>query len=149
MVTDTLARDDAAGTSGYRLPPITQLAIASMILVVIGGIYLAAHLPQAAPLGLPVALVAVSLLLMIANVVALTRIREFAWDAFFLVGRWTLLAYVVIAGMLEYVFVTDGTRGGALVVLTLMLIVYAVDIPLLLAFSVARYQPVDASTGGE
>ncbi len=144
MVTDTPARRDAVDVSERRLPPITQLAVASMIFVVIGGIYLAAHLPRSAPLGLPIALVTVSLLLMFANVVALTRIRGFAWDAFFLVGRWALLAYLVIAGMLEYVFVTDGTRGSALIVLTLMLIVYAVDIPLLLAFSVARYQPVDA-----
>lgn len=143
MVTDSRVRGTAADTS-QRLPPITQLAIASMILVVIGGIYLAAYLPHAAPLGLPIALVAVAILLMFGNVAALTRVREFAWGAFFLVGRWTLLAYAVIAGMLEYVFVTDGTRGGALVVLTLMLIVYAIDIPLLLAFSVARYQPVES-----
>lgn len=144
MVTDSPARNKVANPFEQRLPPVTQLAIASMILVVIGGIYLASYLPHAAPLGLPIALVAVSILLMLANVVALRRIGEFAWGAFFLVGRWTLLAYVVIAGMLEYIFVTDGTRGGALVTLTLMLVVYAVDIPLLLAFSVARYQPVDS-----
>jgi hypothetical protein len=42
--------------------------------------------------------------------------------------------------MLEYVFVADHTRGGTLVVLTLMLLIYAVDIPVILAFSVARYQ---------
>lgn len=144
MVTDNPAPRDVVDVSGRRLPPITRLAVASMIFVVIGGIYLAAHLPRPAPLGLPIGLVTVSLLFMFANVVALSRIRAFAWDAFFLVGRWALLAYLVIAGMLEYVFVTDGTRGGALIVLTLMLIVYAVDIPLLLAFSVARYQPVDA-----
>lgn len=144
MVTDSPTRHEMATASEHRLPPITQLAIASMILIVIGGIYLASHLPHAAPLGLPIALVAVSILLMLANVVALSRLREFAWDSFFLVGRWTLLAYVVIAGMLEYIFVIDGTRGGALVTLTLMLVVYAVDIPLLLAFSVARYQPVDS-----
>lgn len=55
-------------------------------------------------------------------------------------GRYALLAYLVIAGMLEYVFVLDHTRGATLVVLTLMLVIYAVDIPVLLAFSVARYQ---------
>ncbi|HEY2428783.1 MAG TPA: hypothetical protein VGI06_07630, partial [Acidimicrobiales bacterium] len=77
------------------------------------------------------------------NVVSLSRLRSFAWATFFLVGKWALVAYLVIAGMLEYVFVLDHTRGSVLVVLTLMLAVFAVNIPLLLAFSVARYQPPD------
>lgn len=140
MVTDRIMHDSPAQRS---LPPITQLAIASMILVVIGGIYIASYLPHAAPLALPLALVALSIVIMLANVTILSRLRGFAWNSFFLVGRWTLVAYVIIAGMLEYVFVTDGTRGSALVTLTLMLAVYAVDVPLLLAFSVARYQSSD------
>ena len=44
--------------------------------------------------------------------------------------------------MLEFVFVLDGTRGTMLVVLTLMLAFFAVDIPLILAFSVARSETV-------
>jgi hypothetical protein len=44
--------------------------------------------------------------------------------------------------MIEYVFVADGTPGRPLLVLTLMLAIFAVDIPLILAFSVARYQAV-------
>lgn len=42
--------------------------------------------------------------------------------------------------MLEYVFVLDGTRGASLLVMTFMLVVFALDVPALLAFSVARYQ---------
>jgi hypothetical protein len=57
--------------------------------------------------------------------------------------QWTLVAYVVIAGMLEYVFVVDGTRGGSLLVVSASLLVFAVDVPLILAFSVARYQTPD------
>jgi hypothetical protein len=45
--------------------------------------------------------------------------------------------------MLEYVFVLDGTRGSTLVVMTVMLAIFAVDVPVLLAFSVARYQPAE------
>ena len=37
-------------------------------------------------------------------------------------------------------FVNDGVRGGVLVVLTLSLLVYAVHVPLLIGFTVARYQ---------
>jgi hypothetical protein len=70
-------------------------------------------------------------------------VRPFAWERFFQIFRWTLLAYAIIAGMIAYAFVTDGTRGSVLAVLLLMLVVFAVDIPLLLAFSVARYaEPV-------
>lgn len=60
-------------------------------------------------------------------------------------GR-ALAAYLVIAGMLEFVFVLDHTPGRLLVLLTLMLLVFAIDVPLLLGFSVARYAP--AGTGG-
>lgn len=78
---------------------------------------------------------------MIVNVVVLSRVRDFSWDAFFLVGRWSLLVYLVIGGMLEYVFVLDGTPGTTLALLTAALVIYSIDIPLLFAFSVAQYQP--------
>ena len=72
----------------------------------------------------------------------MSRLRPFNWEVFFRVGGWALLAYGVIAGMLEFIFVFDHTRGGSLVVFTLSLLVFALDVPLLLAFSVARYQEV-------
>lgn len=127
--------------AGRPLPPVQQLAAATLALIVAGGIYLAAHLPRHPPLGPAVALLALAGLLLLGNALALSRVRDFAWGKFRLVAGWALLAYLVIAGMLEYVFVYDGTRGGTLVVLSLMLAVFALDIPLLLGFSVARFQP--------
>lgn len=124
------------------LPPIAQLTVASMTCVIAGGIYLAAHLPRPAPLTPALILLIAAAALLGADITALRRLNLFAWDRFFQVARWTLLAYLIIAGMLEYVFVIDQTRGATLLVITLMLAIYAVDIPLLLAFSVARYQPV-------
>ena len=121
-------------------PPIAELSVASMIAIVIGGVYLAAHLPRHAPPGVPIAMLLISGGIILANVVLLSRIETFAWKSFLLVAKWSLVAYVVIAGMLEYVFVKDGTSGGTLVLVTLMLIAYAINIPLLFAFSVARYQ---------
>jgi hypothetical protein len=111
-----------------------------MALIVAGGISIAAKLPGDVPLGLPVALLAASALLMVVNLVALSRVEGFNWHAFFAVARWALVAYGVIAAILEFVFVNDGTRGGVLVVLTLSLLVYAVHVPLLIGFTVARYQ---------
>ena len=45
----------------------------------------------------------------------------------------------LVAGMIEYAFLQDHLKGGALVVLTLSLVVYAVHVPMLIAFTVARY----------
>jgi hypothetical protein len=121
------------------LPPVTQLAMASMALIVAGGIYLSAHLPRHVPLGPAIGLLAASALLLAVNLLALTRVRDFAWDRFFQVGRWSLLGYLVIAGMIEYVFLRNHIGGGALVVLTLSLAVFAVHVPMLVGFTVARY----------
>jgi hypothetical protein len=124
-------------------PPIVPLTVASMASIVVGGIYIAGHLPQSVPLAPAVALLILALALVAAAAVMLTRLDGFSWPIFFTVGRWALLAYIVIAGMLEYIFVVDGVRGSTLILTTLMLAVYALDIPLILAFSVARYQPAE------
>jgi hypothetical protein len=122
------------------LPPIQQIAVAVLMLIVAGGIYTAAHLPRHVPEGPTIGLLAAACVLLALNVVLLSRIEEFAWRTFRLVAGWVLAAYVVIAGMLEYVFVYDDTRGTQLVILTAMLAVFAINIPLLLGFSVARFQ---------
>jgi hypothetical protein len=129
-----------------RLPPVTQLAVVSMALIVAGGIYIASHLPNDVPLAPAVVLLAASALLMAGNLAALSRVPDFNWPLFFSVAKWAALAYAVIAGMLEYVFVNDGTRGGVLVVLTLSLVVYAIHVPLLIGYTVARYEPLRAHT---
>jgi hypothetical protein len=140
MVTNKPRSSGATATIDRQLPPITEVAVASLILIVTGGIYLASYLPHTAPLGPAIGLLTASGVLSLANIVALSRVRSFAWDQFFLVGRWAFLAYIIIAGILEFVFVLDHTHGSMLLVLTCMLAVFAVNVPLLLAFSVARYQ---------
>lgn len=125
--------------SERRLPPVTQLGMLSLALVLVAGIYMSAHLPQRVSLGPAVALLAASALVLIVNLLALSRVDGFAWGRFFEVGRWALLAYLVIAGMIEYVFLRNHTSGGALVVMTLSLLVFAVNVPVLVGFTVARY----------
>ncbi len=71
--------------------------------------------------------------------VAPDRVRPFAWPVFFLVFCWALVAYLVIAGLLGFVFVRDDTPGATLAVLVATLLVFGVDVPLILAFTVARY----------
>ena len=125
-----------------RLPPVTEIGAASMIAIAGGVIYLAAYLPKHAPLGWALALLALAAALQVTNIVLLSRLRDFAWDRFFQVGKWALLAYAVIAGMIEFAFVYDHTRGAQLAVMTAMLALFMLNVPVLIAFTVARYQSV-------
>ncbi|MDE3131292.1 MAG: hypothetical protein KGL16_09065 [Acidobacteriota bacterium] len=120
-------------------PPVTQVAMASLALIVAGGIYLSANLPEHVSLGPAIVLLALSAVLMVFNLLSLARVKDFAWDRFFAVAKWSLLAYIVIAGMVEFVFVHNHVSGSPLVVLTLSLIVFAIHVPMLVGFTVARY----------
>ena len=122
-----------------KYPPVTQVAMVSLALIIAGGIYLSANLPEHVSLGPAVILLALSAVLMAGNLFSLTRVKDFAWERFFAVAKWSLLAYLVIGGMLEFVFVHNHVRGGTLVVLTLSLLVFAIHVPALMGFTVARY----------
>jgi hypothetical protein len=133
----TLAASGAT-TSGY--PPAAELATVSLALVVVGGVFMASYFPTRPPLALPIVLVAISSLLLGGAIVLLARWRGFAWAAFSLVARWALLAYVISAGMIEFSFVRNHASGAPLLVVSLMLVLFAVDVPLIIAVTVARYQ---------
>jgi hypothetical protein len=127
-----------------KYPPITELSVATMICVIVGGIYIVSYLPKSVSLALPVGLTVVAAELLLYNVFSLSRIENFHWESFWLVAKWSLAAYVVIAGMLEYIFIYDDTPGDVLAVLSGALVIYAINIPLLFGFSVARYQGLAA-----
>jgi hypothetical protein len=122
-----------------RLPPVTEIGMLSLALIVTGGIYLSSHIPGDVPLTPAVILLVLSALLLAGNLLALSRVRGFPWGRFFEVARWALLAYAITAGMIEYTFLRNDLSGGPLVVLTLSLVVYAVHVPMLIGFTVARY----------
>ncbi len=133
--------------SERRLPPVTQLGMLSLALIVAGVIYLSAHLPEHVPLDPAIALLAASSLLLIGNVAVLWRTEGFNRRRFLEVAKWALLAYSIIAGLIEYVFLRNNTSGGPLVVLTLSLVVFALTVPVLIAFTVARYDEPDPAGG--
>ncbi len=112
-----------------KLPPVTQVGMLSLALIVIGGIYLAAHLPQEVPLGPAIGLLVASATLLLGNLFALSRAEGFNRTRFFEVGKWALLAYAITAGLIEYAFLRNGLSGGPLVVLTLSIVIYAVHVP--------------------
>jgi hypothetical protein len=116
----------------------------SLALIVAAGIYLSSHIPGKVALGPAIVLLVLSALLLAGNLASLTRVKGFAWAKFFEVARWSLLAYAIIAGLIEYTFVRNDVSGGALAVLTLSLVVFAVHVPMLIGFTVARFWDADA-----
>jgi hypothetical protein len=135
---------ESASVLDRKLPPIAELLVTSLALMLAGGVYLAAHLPRPPALGPVEILLVAGAVLTVVALVLLSRIRPFAWNVFFKVARWALLAYVVIAGLLGFVFIFDHTRGATLVVLILTLVVFAFDVPAIIAFTVARYDEASA-----
>jgi hypothetical protein len=131
------AAQEAAATRPF--PPVAGLAVLSLGLVVIGGIVMAASLPRRPPLTGLGLIAGVSALLLAVAVALLTRLRDFAWDRFWLVIKWALLAYVISAGMIAFAFIRDHTRGGPLAVALVLLALFALDVPVIIAFTVARY----------
>jgi hypothetical protein len=131
------------------LPPVTQIGMLSLALIVAGGIWLSAHLPQHVSLVPAAVLLGASAVLLALNLALLARVDGFAWQRFFDVAKWSLVAYAIIAGLIEYAFLRDSLSGGPLVVLTLSLVVFAVHVPMLIGFTVARFydDPAGAPSG--
>ena len=125
-----------------KLPPVTEIGAASMVAVAVGLIYNASYLPKHAQTGVAVAIIVVAAALQLVNAFLLSRITDFAWDRLKQIAGWSLLAYAIIAGMIEFAFVFDHTRGTQLVILTLTLLLFMLNVPVLIAFTVARYQRV-------
>jgi hypothetical protein len=121
------------------LPPIAQLGACTLALAVIAAIVIASKIPSEPPLAVALPLLCLAGLSLAVAVVLLARIPDFAWASFFLVAKWSLLGYIVIAGMIEYAFIHDNTPGSTLAAMSAMLALFAIDVPLLLGFSVARY----------
>jgi hypothetical protein len=95
--------------------------------------------PRHAPLALVATLWVLSLgLLAVAGVIA-SRLRHFAWSVFRRVFAWALLAYVIEAGVIEFAFIRDHVVGSTLVVVTGMLLVFALSVATTIAVTVARY----------
>lgn len=124
-------------------PPIGWLSTIALACVIIGGILLASYAPKVAPRGLATALLVAGVVLLATSWVLLIRLREFAWTTFRKVFRWALLAYVITSAMIELAFVRDHTRGSSLVIVTLMLVVFAISVPTTIAFTTARFADPD------
>ena len=88
---------------------------------------------------MPAALLGLGVVLLGAAAVLVSTIKPFNWAKFGLVFRWALLAYVISAGMIGFAFVHDHTSGMPLAIVTGMLVIFALNVPLTIAYTVARY----------
>ena len=120
-------------------PPVAWLSTGALCLVIIGGILLASYAPRVAPISVTFPLLGFAAALLLCSVILLARLKEFSRRTFAIVFKWALQAYVITAGMIEFAFVRDHTRGSSLVLVTLMLVIFALSVPITIAFTVARY----------
>jgi hypothetical protein len=139
MVTAEATRAPAASGEPKR-PPVTLLAALTIVFVASGVSYMAAYLPRHAPTAPAAALLVLAIGTLALNALILARQRELAWWRFFQVAGWALAAYIVIAGMIEYAFVYDHTRGPTLALLTLFIVTFTLDVPMIIGFTVARFE---------
>ncbi len=128
-----------AAVAERSMPPVDWLSTTALGCVIVGGILIATYAPRRAPLAVPTVLTVLAYALMAVALVLLSRIPDFAWSTFLRLFRWSLLAYVVTSGMIEFAFVHDHTRGVTLAEVTLMLVIFAVSVPTTIAFTSARY----------
>ncbi len=122
-----------------KLPPISELSVLVLAVVVSGGVYLAAHLPRHTTLVPTTVAVVIAGSIVLINLILLRQIKDFDWKVFTTVAKWTLLAYGLFAAALEYIFIKDGSRGGVLALMSATLVIFAINLPIHFGFTVARY----------
>ena len=122
--------------------------IASIVITIISCILAAgtiiAYIPEPAPMWGAIMWVCIAAVLTIITVVLILKKRPFTRKLFFKVAKWVFLYILVLSGMGEYVIVFDGTRGEPLVVMTIILLLFLVNIPMLWGFSVARHERIES-----
>lgn len=124
------------------LPPVVPVAMVALALAVTGGVILAAGAASDPSLTVPTVLIAAAVVLELVAIVMVALIRPFAWDRFKQVVLWALLAYLIQGGMIVFAFVRNEVPAGPMRLLVIGLVVFATDVPLMIAFTVARYQQV-------
>lgn len=126
------------------LGPVAPMLVTSLALVIVGGIWLASYFPRA-DLTVPTSLGGLAALLLLGGYLTLLRAPAFSWTRFGQIWRWAILAYAIVAGLIDYAFVTNGTRGRPLLLVSAMLAVFALDVASVIAFTVARHHETPAA----
>ncbi len=120
--------------------PVMACTVGAIVTSFVAVGFLAAYLPRKAPLGPPIGLLIASGVLTIAGAALLRGKPGFAWGVFRSVARWIVLVTLIFAAMAEYVFAYDKTTGAPLVIMTIVLLLAAINVPVAVGFSVARHE---------
>lgn len=126
-----------------KMPPVIGLCMAALTLAIIGGVLIASQIGTEPSLTLPRVLVVIALVVEVTAVAIMIRVRPFAWGLFRRVFGVALCAYVVQSGIIGWTFVKNDVPAAPFIVLTGGLVVFATIVPLMIAFTVARYQVVE------
>jgi len=122
--------------------PVIACIIGTVISCILAAGIIIAHMPRPAPIWGSVMWVGIAAALTIVTIVLILRKKSFARKLFLKVAKWVFLYILVLTGMGEYVIIFDGTRGETLVVITIILLLFLVNIPMLWGFSVARHERI-------
>ena len=120
--------------------PVVACIVGTIISCILAAGIIIAHVPEPAPMWGSIMWVCIAAVLTVATVVLILRKKPFARKRFFTVAKWVFLYILVLTGMGEYVMAFDGMRGEALVIMTIILLLFLVNIPMLWGFSVARHE---------
>jgi len=138
----TNAKEPYAGDTSNS--PVVACITGTIISCILAAGIILAHLPGPAPLWGSVLWLCIASVLTLTSIVLILRKRPFARGLFFKVAKWVFLYILVLSGMGEYVIVFDGTRGGPLVIMTIILALFLINIPMLWGFSVARHERISS-----
>ena len=116
-------------------------AVVSVVFVIATVATLASYMPKSAPHWVELTLLGLGALSYLVAVVTLVSTRVFEWSTFLNVAKPAFVAVLASTGVIEFAFLYDKTRGFTLVILTLGLVIVALALPLILAYSVARHVP--------
>ena len=120
--------------------PVVACIVGTIISCILAAGIIIAHVPEPEPMWGSIMWVCIAAVLTVATVVLILRKKPFARKRFFTVAKWVFLYILVLTGMGEYVMAFDGMRGETLVVMTVILLLFLVNIPMLWGFSVARHE---------
>jgi hypothetical protein len=120
--------------------PVVACIVGTIISCILAAGIIIVHIPASAPMWGSIMWVCIAAVLTVATMVLILRKKSFARKRFFTVAKWVFLYILVLTGMAEYVMAFDGMRGETLVVMTIILLLFLVNIPMLWGFSVARHE---------
>jgi hypothetical protein len=120
--------------------PIVIFLTASVISCILSVGIMISRIPGPVPLWGSVLWLCIAAALTTASAILILMKKPFAPKVFFKIAKWTFLYFLVISSMGEYVIIFNGTRGSTLVVMTITILLFLVNIPMLWGFSVARHE---------